>query len=234
MRLWLGSTVPRGTLKDVLQNNGYNLDDNFKYSISHDVAAGMKYLHSCGLVHGNLTSSSCLIDSKWTAKISDWQYSNLARLENDRLLGELPELSGVSDEETLARYKFWSAPECLEGKPATQQSDSYSFSIMVVEIFTREDPFEEALAVKPPSEVLKMILGTHLRPAIPEGLAHPLRKAVEKGWGANPVVRPNFLNFVKIIDISRPTTKSVLDCMMETLEEYMVTWKTRSKRRQLN
>ena len=36
----------KGSLRDVLQNGKYRLDDNFLYSMSYDVASGMNFLHS--------------------------------------------------------------------------------------------------------------------------------------------------------------------------------------------
>ena len=46
----------KGALCDVLQNEKFNLDANFKHSMSADLAPGLAFLHKQDLVHGALTS----------------------------------------------------------------------------------------------------------------------------------------------------------------------------------
>jgi hypothetical protein len=44
----------KGRLTDVLVNEYYKLDDNFKFAMALDVAAGMAFLHGLDIVHGRL------------------------------------------------------------------------------------------------------------------------------------------------------------------------------------
>ena len=59
----------KGALHDIIQNDKYNLDDNFKFSLCCDVASGMNYLHSMGIIHGQLNSENCYLDNKWNVKV---------------------------------------------------------------------------------------------------------------------------------------------------------------------
>jgi serine/threonine protein kinase len=68
---------PKGALNDLLQNDKYQINLGLKYSLASDVAKGMLFLHQKGIIHGNLNSSCCLLDSKWTVKISDWEHLRL-------------------------------------------------------------------------------------------------------------------------------------------------------------
>jgi len=61
---------PKGSLNDVLQNDDIPLNWGFRFSFATDIAGGMAYLHSKRVYHGRLTSSNCVIDDRWTVKIT--------------------------------------------------------------------------------------------------------------------------------------------------------------------
>ncbi len=61
----------KGGLDDILVNADIKLDWNFKYSILKDIVRGMVYLHTSRIVsHGRLKSSNCIVDNRWTVKIT--------------------------------------------------------------------------------------------------------------------------------------------------------------------
>ena len=62
----------------MLQDEKFNFSLEFKLSLGIDIASGMSFLHSRGIVHANLKSSNCLINECWTIKIADWQLAKLA------------------------------------------------------------------------------------------------------------------------------------------------------------
>ena len=43
---------------------------NFRFSFASDIARGMHYLHSHKIFHGRLTSNNCVVDDRWTVKIT--------------------------------------------------------------------------------------------------------------------------------------------------------------------
>ena len=52
--LLVSELATKGRLTDVLDNEHYKLDDNFKFAMALDVATGMAFLHGLDLVHGSL------------------------------------------------------------------------------------------------------------------------------------------------------------------------------------
>uniref|UniRef100_T1JIL0 guanylate cyclase n=1 Tax=Strigamia maritima TaxID=126957 RepID=T1JIL0_STRMM len=68
----LVEVAPKGSLADVLLSEAYNLAWAFKFSILVVIAKGMDYLHDSMIgSHGRLKSTNCLIDNRWSCKISD-------------------------------------------------------------------------------------------------------------------------------------------------------------------
>jgi len=64
-----------GTLVQFLDDNKHIVNQSFRYVICADIADGMAYLHRQNLIHGNLSIDKCHVDSRWTIKIVDWEYT---------------------------------------------------------------------------------------------------------------------------------------------------------------
>ena len=111
----------RGTLQDILSGS-YRLSNDFKISFILDIACGMWYLHQSPVrYHGSLCSSECLIDNRWTCKITGYGL-HYTRSQ----YGEEPELS--------ADRLLWSAPEMLNDDTVPldkAKADVYSFAIIM-------------------------------------------------------------------------------------------------------
>ena len=73
---------PRGSLKDIINNEDVNLDDMFKASLIFDIIRGMIYLHDSPIgYHGNLKLTNCLVDSRWVLKLTDFGLQILHRFD---------------------------------------------------------------------------------------------------------------------------------------------------------
>lgn len=72
----------RGSLFELLHSGQYEISQSIKLNLASDIASGMAYLHSKKLIHGRLSSLTCLLDSRWVIKIACWQnVENLAQSE---------------------------------------------------------------------------------------------------------------------------------------------------------
>lgn len=138
----------KGSLDDILSNSDIHLDWTFRYSILRDIAAGMNYLHLSAIgSHGRLKSSNCVVDSRWTVKISDFGLRELhgpTHLESETDDTE-------ANEGRDASAMFWTAPELLANQDyhldgigrGTREGDVYSFGIIMGEVLTNVPPYHD-------------------------------------------------------------------------------------------
>ena len=96
--------------------------------VALDVARGLAYLHSRGIVHLDVKSLNVLLAHDLTAKLAD---CGAARALGDRDGATLTSPAG-----TLA----WMAPEVMTGDRATDKADAYSFGVLLWELSTLERP----------------------------------------------------------------------------------------------
>ena len=165
--MFVSEFCSKGELQDVLFNDKFNLDANFKFSMSTDIAEGMSYLHYKNIIHGNINTNNCYIDARWNVKIADWEYLMVATSQQNHSLRYKPTEDGLSrDADVSARGQFWQAPELLASPfvVPTQSTDVYSFAMVLIEIFTREILYSEALERKSPTQIVKDIIESDFRP----------------------------------------------------------------------
>ena len=92
-------------------------------SLAHDIASALAHLHSCKIIHGNLTSNNVLL-SGTTAKISDFGMS--------KLLGTAAPRSDVNiPPGAIQEYRNLLHSETI---------DVYDLGVLMIQIITREKP----------------------------------------------------------------------------------------------
>eukprot|EP00727_Mastigamoeba_balamuthi_P008698 m51a1_g4450 putative serine threonine-protein kinase ctr1-like (1114) ;mRNA; r:150922-154987 len=116
-----------GSLHEYLKKNKQNMNFFNQVAIAFDVVKGLAFLHSSKppVVHGNLSTSSLMIDGSLVTKICDFWCS---RGKN-------------SSATSSAKRQGWQAPEILEGHPATTSSDVFAFGIVLWELFIPSDMY---------------------------------------------------------------------------------------------
>ena len=102
-----------------------------------DILQGMRYIHRSELgSHGQLRSDTCLVDSRWTVKISGFGLHSLTNVVRPSL----------GEDDNSYSSELWTAPELLRMPygsrlSGTDKGDVYSFGIMLQEILYRNTPF---------------------------------------------------------------------------------------------
>ncbi|KAG1872873.1 kinase-like domain-containing protein [Suillus tomentosus] len=162
-----------GSLTTYLEHHFTELIIEQKLLILRQVAAAISYLHSKGVVHGDLTANNILIDSDRNAHVAD-----------HGILTMCSELSGTSYIRSNVR---WAAPELFEVPESEESltpqpaSDIYSFGCIMLQVMTGRPPYAD---VRSDHQVIVLILKGKkpTRPSSPHD-ADSFWDFIEKCWG---------------------------------------------------
>ncbi|XP_064962915.1 serine/threonine/tyrosine-protein kinase HT1-like [Musa acuminata AAA Group] len=150
--------------------------------IALDIARGMEYIHSHGVIHRDLKPENILFDQELCVKIADF---------------------GIACEEvycdTLAEDPGtfrWMAPEMIKHKPYGHKVDVYSFGLVLLEMATGSIPYEEMT----PIQAAFAVANKNLRPVVPPECPAALRALIEQCWALQPDKRPDFWQIVKVLE----------------------------------
>jgi tRNA A-37 threonylcarbamoyl transferase component Bud32 len=177
--------VAGSSLKQRIERSGaLPLDDAVR--LTDEIANGLAFAHSRGIIHADLKPSNILIDQNDQPKICDF---GIARTPAED-----------SDSPQLFATALYVAPERVEGRPASVASDVYGLGLVVYEMLVGKPPFTSGNAavllrdhvVRPP------VPPSHLRPSLPKEVDSIVLKALAK----DPALR-----YHKATDIGEALTK---------------------------
>ncbi|ESO91425.1 hypothetical protein LOTGIDRAFT_209773 [Lottia gigantea] len=209
----------KGTLQDLLGNYSFSLDSQFKFSLAIDIAQGMLYLCESSIgFHGNLTSSICLIDNRFSVKITDYGTPSLFN-----------KVKIDYESQEYQRECLWKAPEVLRsiGANGSKEGDIYSFGIILYEIFTREQPFADETAELGISAVISKIkehTPPYCRPEMKDcSKQSELESLIKHCWSEVPSARPHFSQVKKVLKEQAGKYgegTNLLDNLLRRMEQY--------------
>jgi serine/threonine protein kinase len=144
--------------------------------LAAQLGKGLDALHAEGILHRDVKPSNVLLDGEGTAALADF---GLARAADSTRL--------TADGQILGTPHYL-APELIEGREATRQSDLYSLGCVLYECLSGEPPFGDrrlaeigfAHLTEEPRDPRE------LRPELSAEIAHALRSALEKDPAARP------------------------------------------------
>ncbi|KAJ3548437.1 hypothetical protein NMY22_g1270 [Coprinellus aureogranulatus] len=94
-----------------------------------EITEGLAYLHSRGIVHGDLRGANVLISEDRVARLSDFGLSKF--LENCN--------RGLTSASSI--NPRWVAPEVVRELPLSKESDIWSLGMTFLELLTRQQPY---------------------------------------------------------------------------------------------
>uniref|UniRef100_A0ACD5VGY4 Uncharacterized protein n=1 Tax=Avena sativa TaxID=4498 RepID=A0ACD5VGY4_AVESA len=176
--------LPGGSLRSYLHSTEHHpIPLEKTISIALDVARGLEYIHSQGVVHRDIKPENILFDENFVVKIADF---------------------GIACEETLCdllvedqgTYR-WMAPEMMTRKPYNRKVDVYSFGLLLWEMVTGRIPYENLT----PMQVAYAVVNNKTKPTMPAGCPMAaLGPLIEECCAYHPDKRPDFWQIVKILE----------------------------------
>ncbi|KAG6877678.1 hypothetical protein C0992_009504 [Termitomyces sp. T32_za158] len=213
--------VQEGNEEATLRKEG----DLFRYML--EIAQGMEYLHSNGVLHGDLKAANVLVDDDVHCVISDFGQSEM-KSEVYRISGTTPPRTFVLflnftslTLESVGGTLRWQAPELMSGESQlalTPQMDVYAYAILCVEIvamgklpwpFADDDTVRHFVlrmsSLRSSQHIPKAFVGENIRPAIPLSRFNTpsFQELLHVCWDHDPIVRPTFDVIVKDVEVMR-------------------------------
>lgn len=171
-----------GSVRSYLHNQQpFALSLKLAVDMALDIARGMEYLHSQGVIHRDLKSENLVIADDLCVKITDF---GVACFEW--------ETSAMTDD--VGTYR-WMAPEMITKKHFSKKADMYSFGIVLWELLTGHVPFEDLS----PVQVAFAVVHKHARLPIPLNCPSPLGHLLHQCWHSDPDKRPDFTKVVGVL-----------------------------------
>ncbi|NXB89459.1 RIPK2 kinase, partial [Vidua chalybeata] len=164
-----------------------------RFRILYEIALGVNYLHNMNppLLHHDLKTQNILLDDEFHVKIADFGMSKwrVVSMSQSRSESSLPEGGTI----------IYMPPEDYNPSKKTRASvkhDIYSYAVIIWEVMTRKQPFEEV--INPLQIMYSVSQGQRLdlsEGSLSMDIPHRglIIRLMESGWAQNPDERPSFL-----------------------------------------
>jgi len=181
-----------GSLLSYLDQNINNLTWNMKLQCLDSIADCLPDIYVAGLVHCDLHGGNIVMHDnthKIESLICDFGHSRSVKLceSNPNIRGVLPFI----------------APEVFHTRKFTQESDIYSFGIIMYLIATGEQPFRDRQL---DASLIREIM-SGLRPSMPDSAPEKYKKLAEWCCDVDPDKRPNI-----------PTVRNTISKLVEEID----------------
>ncbi|NXT84984.1 RIPK2 kinase, partial [Zapornia atra] len=164
-----------------------------RFRILYEIALGVNYLHNMNppLLHHDLKTQNILLDDEFHVKIADFGMSKwrVISMSQSRSETSLPEGGTI----------IYMPPEDYNPSQKTRASvkhDIYSYAIIMWEVMSRKQPFEEV--INPLQIMYSVSQGQRLdlsEESLSMDIPHRMLviRLIGSGWAQNPDERPSFL-----------------------------------------
>ncbi len=167
--------------------------------LAEQIASGLAYAHSCGVIHRDLKPANVLLafaEGRPLAKIADFGMARASSFA-DADKGAL----------TVLGTPPYMAPECLDPLAVDPRTDLYAFGCMLVELATGSPPYSGPT----PFAILEAHRSAEI-PALPPTYSSGLRELVGRLLAKTPGERPQSASAVlsTIAELRDPTSAALV------------------------
>ncbi len=159
-----------GSLYDALRKKDTDIVSNH-VNIARGIAAGLAYLHSQNIMHGDLKTANIFLGEKKVPKIGDFGCAK--NIESSAHL-------------TLQGTSAILPPEALNGGSYSKAVDIYAFAFILWELITHRSPFQG----KNYLEIFTLVCQEKKREIIPHATPKKYKKLIEECWRQRAEKRP--------------------------------------------
>lgn len=170
-------------------------------NVARHMARGMRYLHSCHIIHRDLKSQNLLLDRPVEEGCPVVKVADFGLSRNFRGIGTVTgSVAGIMTSET-GTYR-WMAPEMIRHEPYNEKVDVYSYGVVLWELFSCEVPFSGMT----PIQAAFAVADKHLRPMCESEYAKDVKiptswaALISQCWHPSSHERPRFNQVLKILD----------------------------------
>ncbi|CAF4628027.1 unnamed protein product, partial [Rotaria sp. Silwood2] len=205
-----------GSLHDVLKNKTLQLTWPDRWLIAGQMTKGINYLHTLPkpIIHRDIKSLNILMTNSlngFLVKVADFGLAKI-RHETSRQSSHNPSVGTLP----------WKAPELLKMGKHTEASDVYALGVVLWELGTGYEPYEEADDSTISAFVLR---GDRLD--IPTNIPSSFAELVSKAWAHEPQKRPScqqLLSLMRQVSFELDVTKkSEATGMTDTMKTEAIT-----------
>lgn len=131
--------MTNGSLADILQRQG-RCTPTYALEVLEQIAAGLEYAHSKGIVHGTLKPANILSGTEQNLLVAGFGLVHMLQMrgieQNDQPYSYL-----LSIADTFLYASTYIAPEIVQGQPIDPRSDIYALGIILFELLSGKPPF---------------------------------------------------------------------------------------------
>jgi serine/threonine protein kinase len=168
-----------GNLRQYLAGRGWNQQRGKELLL--DVSEGMIYLHSLGILHGDLKSLNVLVDGS-RAVITDFGLSKLLFEVSRSLRANTQHVAGTPN---------FSSPELLNGAMIQPPADVYAFGMVAYEIVSKGlYPYGDKPNL---GAIVFSVVVKQETPERPEGVEDEMWALMKRTWSYEASERPDFV-----------------------------------------
>ena len=172
------------SLDHLIAEGGMDIDRILE--IGTAIAEALAAAHAKGIVHRDLKPANVMVAGDGRVKVLDFGLAKIAAPSSDELVDSEMETDLHTREGVVMGTMPYMSPEQIAGRAVDQQTDVFSFGVMLYEMATGRRPFAGQSSAELASAILRDTppAPTALRAGLPDGLLRVISRCLEKEPGA--------------------------------------------------